>query len=115
MKPFNTCVVKIYSENNNLPQINYKELLCELDYALETKSYDIVCMGDRNAFSIADIKHETEFSTYIQFDFSYPVEKLEQIEEEIREQITGACCIDIIKTTDNYRLLLVEKCDISFN
>jgi len=114
MQPFSTCVVKIHTKNDNSGQINYSDLLCEGDKALDTQSYEIVCMGGQNAFSITDIQRETEFTTYIQFDFPSPVMQLEEIESEIRQQVEGACSIDIIKATDYYRLLLFEKCDISF-
>lgn len=114
MEPFSSCVVKISSKSEKSSPVNYREVLCELDKALETQSYEIVCMGNQNAFSIADLGQEDKFATYVQFDFPLPVTDLEKIEEEIRLQIDGACSIDTIKSTDRYRLLLVEKCDISF-
>jgi hypothetical protein len=71
-----------FSKSEKSSQVNFSELLCEPDQALQTQSYEIVSMGDQNAFSIADINQEAEFDTYIQFDFPLPA-------EAIRLQVAG--------------------------
>ncbi|PZR22604.1 MAG: hypothetical protein DI539_05115 [Flavobacterium psychrophilum] len=114
MEPFSTCVIKIKSEGERFSPLNYQQLLCELDHAIKTQDYQIICLGDHTSFSLKPIEHGEAFATYIQFDFPVPVAQMEHIEQEIKNQIEGACSLDILAVTDSYRLLLVEKCDISF-
>lgn len=113
MEPFSTCVIRIPSAGERFSPVNYQQLLCELDLALETQDYEIICLGDRKNFSLNPTDHGEAFATYIQFDFPVPVLQ-EQIDQQIRKQVEGACCLDILAATESYRLLLVEKCDISF-
>lgn len=107
-EPVSTCVIRIRSKADN-----YLELLCDLDRAIEAHDYEVVCMGSRDTFSIAEVESAEAFATYIQFNFPSALSLLEDIEEKIRIQAEGACSIDTLVETSRYRLLLVEPCNFS--
>lgn len=115
MESSSICVVKIIGENYmNSSPINHKELMCEVDTAVENRSYEIVHLDDYNKFSIVNIDQDTQFATYIQFDFPSKLTDSGEIEETIKSQTASACCLEIVESTERYRLIQFEKFDISF-
>jgi hypothetical protein len=113
METFSTCLVKIPNCGGSGPA-DLRALLCEIEDALDAHSYEIVCTGNQNIFSIPDTAYGPGFNTFIQFTFPVQLSSMEEIEKEIRSQIEGACSIDIIASGKGSRLLQIEKCEISF-
>jgi len=114
MKQFNTCLVKIITQSGKDSGVSLTDLLCELEQAFDQQAYEIVCLSDKDSFTIADIGHGSQFATFIQFNFASPLAESDDINAEIKSQIEGACSIDIISENDYFRLIRIEKCDISF-
>jgi hypothetical protein len=113
METFSTCLVKVLHCSND-PKATLSELLSELEQAIDSHAYEIVCMGNGHGFSLSDAEYGSGFTTLIQFNFPRPLPGLEAIEQEIRLQIEGACSIDVLQANDHCRLLQIEKCEISF-
>ena len=113
METFSTCLVKIPNCGGSAP-VDLRALLCDIERALDAHTYEILCTGNHNIFSIPDTAHGPGFNTFIQFTFPVQLSRLEEIEKEIRSQIEGACSIDIIASGKGSRLLQIEKCEISF-
>ncbi|MGQ2985006.1 hypothetical protein [Flavobacterium sp.] len=112
MEPFSTCVIRIDSKGTYAGKVNYCEVLSELDRAIDTRSYEILCLGEDSSFMIAD--PDNGFFTYIQFNFPSPISAFEDIGDMIRLLAGGNCCMDTLRQTEHYRLLLVDECQISF-
>jgi hypothetical protein len=114
MEPVTTCVIKIYCKSDAAGRADYTDILRDLDDAVESQSYEVVCFGDHDHFSISDAALDDRFATFIQFNFTSQLGTQEDIAAKIRKHIAGTCCIDPIHEKSRYRLLLIETCEISF-
>lgn len=108
MDAYSTCLLKIYC-NNNAPNFNIRELLAEIEEAIDTQDYEIVCLSNQDSFTIAEPGEDEPFATFIRFSFPRRLSQLEQIEQEAKLQLAKACGVEVLQNSTRYRLIRLKK------
>lgn len=108
MEAFDTCLLKIYY-GDTTSNLEVGELLAEIEAAVDTQHFEIVCLGNQDSFSIAEPGINEPFATFVQFSFPRHLSQLDQIEEAVKLQLKAACGVEVLQGAKRYRLVRLKK------